>query len=156
VAAVFRQAPFVALLLVAANCGKAPVVLTPPPPPPAPVTIAVSADVNPNPEGRPSPIVIRIYQLKSDGAFSKVDYEPLFEDEQKVLGPDLISRQEYTVTPSERRTVELPVTQETKFVGAAASFRDIRNSEWRVLMPVAPKGMTVEVQRTRVVLSGAQ
>jgi type VI secretion system protein VasD len=158
-AVVMRQAAFVALLLVAANCGKGKVASAPPPPPPAPVTIAASADVNPNPEGRASPVVVRIYRLKSDGAFSKADYEPLFDDEKvkSVLGTDLIGAPtEYNLTPSQRLNVEVPVTDEIKFVGVAALFRDIRNSEWRVFIPVAPKGMTVEVQRTRIVLTGAQ
>jgi type VI secretion system protein VasD len=123
---------------------------------PAAITIAAAADLNPNAEGRPSPVVVRIYQLKADGMFSTVDYEPLFEDEQKALGADLISREEYTLTPSERRTIEVPVDVDTRFVGAAAAYRDIRNAEWRVLAPVGRKAMTVEVQRARVVLSVAE
>ena len=43
----------------------------------------------------------------------------------------------------------------TKFVGAVAAFRDIRNSEWRVLVPVTrgTESVTVGVERARVVLA---
>jgi predicted component of type VI protein secretion system len=37
-----------------------------------------------------------------------------------------------------------------------AAFRDIRNAEWRVLVPVTRKGLTVDVGRSRVVLAVAQ
>src|SRR5579862_1498024 len=59
-----------------------------------PMTIAASTDTNPDAAGRPSPIVLRVYQLKGDAAFRRVDFFGLFDDEQKALGPDLVGREE--------------------------------------------------------------
>jgi type VI secretion system protein VasD len=98
-------------------------------------------------------VVVRVYQLRTDAAFAGADFFPLFDDDQKVLGAELISREEYVVVPAERRIVEIAVADGARFVGAVAAFRDIRNSEWRVLLPAAPGGMTVAVERARVVLS---
>ena len=154
-----RQRVWLALLavLIMAGCGKAPpppLVIAPPPKPvPAALTIAASADTNPDATGRPSPVVVRVYQLKGDTAFAGAEFFPLFDDDQKVLGPELISRDEYVLAPAEKRTVEVAVSDDARFVGAVAAFRDIRNSEWRVLVPASRKGMTVAVERARVVLS---
>jgi len=147
-------------VLIMTGCGKAPlppIVIAPPPKPvPSALTIAASADTNPDATGRPSPVVVRVYQLKGDAAFSGAEFFPLFDDDQKVLGPELISREEYVLAPAEQRIVEVAVSDDARFVGAVAAFRDIRNSEWRVLVPTGRKGMmTVAVERARVVLSMA-
>jgi type VI secretion system protein VasD len=165
-----RPAPIAlcSLLVVAAiciSCGKGP-----PPQPPqipltitaapeakikAPMTIAVSADVNPDASGRPSPVVVRVYQLRTDAAFRNADFFALFEDDQKALGGELISRDEFTMAPSERKTMDVTVSGETRFVGAIAAFRDIRNAQWRVLVPATDKGLDVAVERARVVMTVA-
>lgn len=147
------------LLLVAlgvAGCGKSPIVLARPKPATSPLTISASADTNPDANGRPSPVVLRLYQLKADDAFVNAEFFPLFDDDMKVLGPSLVSRDEYVLAPAERRTVEVAVSDDTKFLGAVAAFRDIRNAEWRVLVPVTRKGLNVAVEKSRVVLAVAQ
>jgi type VI secretion system protein VasD len=142
--------------LGAAGCGKAPIVLARPTPASSPMTISASADTNPDANGRPSPVVIRVYQLKADDAFVNAEFFPLFDDDMKVLGPSLISRDEFVLAPAEHRMVAVMVSNDTKYLGAVAAFRDIRNSEWRVLVPVTRKGLTVDVERSRVVLAVAQ
>jgi type VI secretion system protein VasD len=148
------------LLLLAAvtlaGCGKSPIVLARPKPATSPLLISASADTNPDANGRPSPVVVRVYQLKTDDAFVNAEFFPLFDDDMKVLGPALISRDEYVLAPAEHRMVEVAVADDAKFLGAVAAFRDIRNTEWRVLVPVTRKGLNVAVERTRVVLAVAQ
>ena len=149
-----------AAVLIMTGCGKGappPIVIAPPPKPaPAALTIAASADTNPYATGRPSHVVVRVYQLKGDAAFTGAEFFPLFDDDQKVLGAELISRDEYVLAPSEKRIIEVAVSDDARFVGAIAAFRDIRNAEWRVLVPAARNGMlTVAVERARVVLSVA-
>jgi type VI secretion system protein VasD len=142
--------------LALAGCGKSPIVLARPTPATSPLTISVSADTNPDANGRPSPVVLRVYQLKADDAFVNAEFFPLFDDDMKVLGPSLVSRDEYVLAPAEHRSVEVAVSGDTKFLGAVAAFRDIRNAEWRVLVPVTRKGLNVAVERSRVVLAVAQ
>ncbi|TMG63555.1 MAG: type VI secretion system lipoprotein TssJ [Chloroflexi bacterium] len=88
-----RASPFTTALLCAlglswsaAGCKSKP---GKPVPPVAVVSMRARADANPGPDGRPSPIVLRLYQLKADAAFANSDYFPLFDDEKKVLGQDL-------------------------------------------------------------------
>jgi type VI secretion system protein VasD len=152
------------VLVLAAACAKAPpvapavpltIAAAPEAKVKAPMTIAVSADVNPDASGRPSPIVVRIYQLKTDAAFRGADFFALFENDAQVLGSELISRDEFTLAPAERKTMDVTVAGETRFVGAVAAFRDIRNAQWRVIVPATAKGLDVAVERARVVMSVA-
>jgi type VI secretion system protein VasD len=154
-----------AAALVAVGCAKAP----PPAPvaPPltiaaatdatvsAPMTIAASADTNPDASGRPSPVVIRVYQLRTDAAFTNAEFFALFDDEQKVLGQELISRDEFMLAPSERRTLNVTVAPDARFVGAIAAFRDIRNAQWRGIVAAPRNGLTVSIERARVLLTAA-
>jgi type VI secretion system protein VasD len=119
----------------------------------APMTLAASADTNPDGNGRPSPVVVRVYQLRTDAAFSAAEFFALFDDDQKVLGPELITRNEYVLAPAERQVIDVTVSAETRFVGAVAAFRDIRNAQWRGVIPAPRNGLTVQVERARVVVS---
>jgi type VI secretion system protein VasD len=163
-----RQSALFGLLAaaaVAAACAKAPPPKAPEAPltiaaapeakVKAPLTIAVSADVNPDSSGRPSPVVVRVYQLRTDAAFNGADFFTLFNDDQKVLGPELISRDEFTLGPSDQKMLDVSVSDETRFLGAIAAFRDIRNAQWRVLLPATNKGLNVSVERNRVLMSVA-
>jgi len=161
---------FLAVSMMAAialgACAKAPPPVAPPPivtiaaPPDARVkavmTIAVSADTNPDVSNRPSPVVVRVYQLRAEGAFSAAEFFPLFDDDEKVLGPELISRDEFVMTPNERQTLEVTLAGDTRFVGAIAAFRDFRNSQWRALLPAPRTGLTVSVERARITVSAGK
>ena len=163
------RVPLLVLLAGAAlatACAKA----APPPPAapaPPPLTIAAppeakvrlpmvlteTADANPNARATPQPIVVRVYQLRSDQAFLKADQLELFDDEGKVLGPELIGRTEYLLAPSERQTHEINFASEAVYVGVAAGFFDIRNAQWRQVLFTPRQGMTVAVERARVTVT---
>jgi type VI secretion system protein VasD len=120
----------------------------------SPMTIAASSDTNPDGTGRPSPVVVRVYQLRTDAAFANADFFALFDDDQKVLGQELISRDEFVLAPSEQRVIDVTVSGDTRFVGAIAAFRDIRNAQWRTAVAAVPqKAMTIAVERARVVVT---
>jgi type VI secretion system protein VasD len=163
-----RVWPFLAASVCSACLfGKNP----PPPPPAAPamtiaapaeakvkasMTLSASADANPDASGRPSPVIVRVYQLKTDVGFNSAEFEKLFEDEKQVLGAELISRDEFLLAPAEQRTLDVVLSGETRFVGAIAAFRDIRNAQWRVLLPTPKKALSVAVEKSRIVLSGTE
>ena len=46
----------------------------------------------------------------------------MFDDDKKALGPELISRDEFVLGPAERRTIDVTVAGETRYVGAVAAF----------------------------------
>jgi type VI secretion system protein VasD len=150
-----------AAVLASSACGKEPPAAPPamtiaaPPEAEAKASMAMSAspDVNPDASGRPSPVVVRVYQLKTDAGFRAAEFDALFDDEQKVLGAELISRDEFMLAPAEKRTLDVALASETRFVGAIAAFRDIRNAEWRAIVPAPKSALTVAIERSRIVLS---
>lgn len=102
---------------------------------------AIIADPATNPDrvGRPSPVVVRVYELKSLGAFNRADFFSLFEKDQETLGSELVAREEYELRPAETRKYERQLQPDTKFIGVVAAFRDLENSRWRQAAPVPPQ-----------------
>lgn len=119
------------------------------------MTLAAAGDVNPDASGRPSPIVVRVYQLRADAGFAGAEFFALFDDADKALGADLISRDEYVMTPGERRTVDITIPEDARAVGVLAAYRDVRNAQWRAVIASPKGGFSVSVERARVVVAGA-
>jgi len=139
---------FLAVLVALSSCAS-----EPPKPVPARVRLVASADVNPDASGRPSPVVVRIFQLREDGEFVSADFFPLYENEKEVLGGSLVSRQEYVLQPGETRDIELPLAAGARYLGAIAAFRDIRSAKWRVVSSAPEKTLTDLFRRDRVTIS---
>ena len=70
-----------------------------PPPKPASVTgtIQASAQINPSASKRPSPLLIRVYELKSVAAFNAADFMSLYQRDQAELGADLLAKEEFVL-----------------------------------------------------------
>ena len=129
----------------------------PPPPPPVILTLSLSAsaDVNPDSKNEPSPVVVRLYQLKDDAAFKDADIYALFDTEQATLGAALAAREEYELAPLEHRSLSIRPPPEVRFFGVVAAYRDIRNAQWRAELGVPDKSKTIviNVAHTSVSLS---
>lgn len=108
------------------------------PPPPAPMTCTVeaAADVNPTISKRPSPLLVRLYALKSAAAFNSADFIALYQHDQTELASDLTSKDEYTVAPGEHRSCSKLLTSDTRFIGVVAAYRDLEHATWRSVAPI--------------------
>lgn len=97
-------------------------------------------DVNPDDRGRAAPVVVRLYELKNDGAFKSADFFTLQSRDKTVLADDIVKRDELQLRPGERQTLERPVDPATIAIGVVASYRDLPNAVWRAVyaMPAAP------------------
>lgn len=145
-----RRAMLVALSLWAAaaslsGCGmfaKKPPPPPPPPPPPKPGTLSIqigAADnINPDMQRRPSPVMVRIYELKASAPFESADFLSLFERDQATLGADLVARQEIAFRPGETKIIDKPLAADTKFIGVMVAFRELERARWRGLVEVQP------------------
>jgi type VI secretion system protein VasD len=145
-----RLVPGICLLaLTAAACSSKP----PKPPPPTKAAIVVTADVNPDSAGRPSPIVVRLYQLKEEGAFNGASYFALADKEQATLGPSLESREEYELQPGQTKELVLKIPPEARYLGAVAEYRDLNNSKWKALSPAPETGLLDFVRKHKLIVS---
>jgi type VI secretion system protein VasD len=115
-----------------AGCAK------PAPPKPKMLTLDVqaAANVNPDASGRPSPVVVRIYELKSAAPFETADFLSLHEKDQSVLGAEIVVRDEFVLMPGAARNIKREAG-ESKFLAVMAAFRDLERARWRAVSPLA-------------------
>jgi type VI secretion system protein VasD len=145
-----------ALPVALAGCGmfgSKPPPAAPPPPPPLPPppptqvraqpvplagTISAAADLNPSATQRPSPLVVRIYELRSDTAFSRADFIALYQAEQATIGADLVLKDEFMLTPGESRAYQRTLSIETRYLAVFGAYRNVERAVWRAIAAVPP------------------
>ncbi len=98
--------------------------------------ISVSSEVNPDIDGRPSPIVVRIYELKNLGKFEVGDFFKLFEEYDAFLGGDLVASKLFHLQPGDKKTLKHPVAAETNYIAVTAAYRDLNRAVWRAAKPL--------------------
>jgi type VI secretion system protein VasD len=128
----------------------------PPKPTVSKATLVAAKDANPDSSGRASPVVIRLYQLKEEGAFNNADFFTLYDKEKETLGASIVAREEFELRPGETRELEFKIAPEARFVGAIAGFRDIRNAKWKVVSAAPEKSLTDLLRKNKVTLSVAR
>jgi type VI secretion system protein VasD len=102
-------------------------------------TIEGSAQLNPSVTKRPSPLVLRIYELKNATAFSSADFVALYERDKAELAADIVSREEIILQPGESRPVAAKtLAPEVRFIGVMGAFRDLERAQWRSIVAVLP------------------
>jgi type VI secretion system protein VasD len=126
------------VLLALAACAGAP---KPPPPTQVAATIQASPQVNPSTSKRPSPVLVRVYELKTVAAFNSADFMSLYQRDKEQLGGDLVSKEEFTLAPGESRSFAKVLAPETRFLGVLAAYRDVEHAKWRSVVPVQPAQM---------------
>lgn len=103
--------------------------------------IVASAEVNPNTSGRASPVHVRIFQLKEDGAFMGADFWALVDKEQETLAASLVQRLEFDLSPGESKDFELKIDPEARVLAVMAEYADYRNAQWRAVAQAPNKSL---------------
>lgn len=117
-----------------------------------------AAGVNPDIRKRPSPVVVRVFELKAPTLFEQADFVSLYEKDQAVLAAELVGREEFVLRPGETKPLGKPLSPDTKFIGVMAAFRELERARWRAVVPVVAgkknviaidlDGIVVQAQRT--------
>ncbi|MCS0333989.1 type VI secretion system lipoprotein TssJ [Vibrio diabolicus] len=97
-------------------------------------------NINPDSNGRPSPVVVYVFELTSNTLFESQDFFSIYEESEKVLGPDLVNKYEISLTPGQKETYQASMSPKTEYLGIVAAFRDIENSNWRQVIEVDKTG----------------
>jgi type VI secretion system protein VasD len=130
----------IALMGLAAGCGK----LMGPKPTQAALELRAASTLNPDDSGRPSPLRVRLYELKSVSAFNSGDFNSLYQHDKETLGGDLVALEEIQVQPGMQKSFTRKLSPDTKFLGVLAPYRNIEQAVWRASMEV-PAGKTTPV-----------
>ncbi len=122
------------------------------------IRIAAGAQLNPDARARPSPVVLRVYELKSSAQFDSADFVSLFDKDQATLGGDVVARDEIVLRPTETKTFNKPLNPDTKFVGVMAAFRELERARWRSLVAIAAdknNSVTIDLDAFSVQTTGS-
>jgi type VI secretion system protein VasD len=96
------------------------------------ISIQAVTDLNPDIKNRPSPMIVRVYELKSNATFTQADFFSLQNNDRATLAEDLLVRDEFIVRPGDRRiTIRRKAHPQIGTIGVLAAFRDIPHSIWR-------------------------
>jgi len=101
-------------------------------------SIEAAAGLNPSVTQRPSPLMIRIYELKSAAAFNQADFMSLYQSDQVTLGADLLAKEEMMLQPGESRQYTKKLSAETRFLGVFGAYRNLEQATWRSIAAVQP------------------
>lgn len=114
------------------------------------IRLTASGDLNPDISGRPSPLVVRLYELKAPSIFEQADFFSLYDYGQETLGSDFVALEELTLKPGEQLNMKLALQKSTNYVAVMGAYRDMNGSNWRRVFPVSIQGKN----RTNLVFSG--
>ena len=106
------------------------------------LNLTASDQLNPDLNGRPSPIVVRLFELKHPVAFENADFFSLYERAKESLVPDLVSTEELELRPGETVELKLSVEEGSRYVGVLAAYRDLPDTQWRYTLQVTPVEVT--------------
>jgi len=109
------------------------------------LTLNGSDELNPDLNGRPSPIVLRLIELKHPVAFETADFFSLYQRPKEALSPDMVVLEELELRPGEQREMKLSVQPGSRYVGVLAAYRDLPESNWRVVIPLQEKARNSSV-----------
>lgn len=98
--------------------------------------------LNPDLNGRPSPIVLRLLELKHPIAFDNADFFSLYQRPKEALAPDLVALEELELRPGESRDLKLTVQEGSRYVGVLAAYRDLPEANWRYVLTLEPRERT--------------
>jgi len=112
--------------------------------------LAAGNQLNPNAQRRPSPVVVRVFDLKTPAGFDAATYEGLFERDRETLAADLVARDEFTLNAGEGKRIERKLAPETKVIAVAVAFRELERASWRTTVAVKPNAKN----RINVALDG--
>ncbi|KPX67796.1 Type VI secretion lipoprotein/VasD [Pseudomonas amygdali pv. tabaci] len=105
------------------------------------VDLQLNADnqLNPDVNGRPSPIVLKVLELRRPVTFENMDFFSLYQRTAQALGQDLIASEEFELRPGESIELKLKLDQGSRYIGVLAAYRNLPETQWRHVIKVHPK-----------------
>ncbi|WP_245825482.1 type VI secretion system lipoprotein TssJ [Pseudocolwellia agarivorans] len=122
-------------------------------PPSTDLTFNVSEDINPDKSGRASPVVVKVFELSSRTIFDTQDFFTLYESPEKILGPDLLKKDELELQPEQLKEHKMVLNKNTRYIGFVVAYRNIDGSRWRAVVEADPTGyknITLNIEKLAI------
>ena len=120
------------------------------------LSINATTDVNPDMQGRPSPVILHIFELNSVEQFNGLDYVGLTQPSGAALGASLLAKKQEILQPGGSRELPLELDPQTTIIGLVAGYRDIDNATWRTSVPInqgKTKQLSITLNQQQIVTS---
>lgn len=111
-------------------------------------TYFANAQVNPNIMNKPAPLVVTMYQLKTDSIIKNTDFISLYTDPKAALESSIISREQIEIKPNQQIETTQDLDPDTRYLAIIAAYRDIDNAQWRKLIKVKNNAKSLKLQIT--------
>ena len=122
-------------------------------PPSTDLMFNVSEDINPDKSGRASPVVVKVFELSSRTIFDTQDFFTLYESPEKILGPDLLKKDELELQPEQLKEHKMVLNKNTRYIGFVVAYRNIDGSRWRAVVEADPTGyknITLNIEKLAI------
>jgi type VI secretion system protein VasD len=121
------------------------------------LTLTSDADLNPDLTSRPSPMVVKLVELKSHTTFENADYFALAGNTKGTLGPDFVAEETMPVRPGEIKKLKLRLHTQSRFIGVIAEYRAIDKAVWRYVIKPTPEALSdIRISLTRDAIRSLQ
>jgi len=82
------------------------------------------------------PTMVRVYQLRSEKAVERADYDKLVSNDEDVLAGDLLDKRALVVRPEQGAQLNVPLHEDARFVAVVALFRqpEDKADKWRLTL----------------------
>ncbi|KVR05436.1 hypothetical protein WK09_27640 [Burkholderia ubonensis] len=120
--------------------------------------LKASPALNLNGDGRPSPVVVRIYQLAKRDDFDRAGFFDLYDHDKDVLGTTAVARTDITIHPGEQLQFSSQLDPKTRDLAVMAAYREIDVAHWRAVADVSAPGthaLTIALGASAVAISDA-
>ncbi|PHN26112.1 type VI secretion system lipoprotein TssJ [Pseudomonas sp. ICMP 460] len=106
------------------------------------LTLTASEQLNPDLNGRPSPVVVQLLELRHPVAFEHADFFSLYERAERALPQDWARSEELALRPGEHVAFKLRSEPHSRYVGVVAAYRDLPHVQWRWVLALTPQQVT--------------
>ncbi|PBP57775.1 type VI secretion system lipoprotein TssJ [Pseudomonas syringae] len=102
--------------------------------------IRLNADdrLNPDVNGRPSPVVFKLLELRRPVTFESMDFLSLYKRTGQVLGNDLVASEEFQLRPGDGIELKLKLDDSSRYVAVLAAYRNVSETRWRQVIQIFP------------------
>ncbi|WP_179283424.1 type VI secretion system lipoprotein TssJ [Bordetella genomosp. 9] len=102
--------------------------------------LKAAPDLNPDGAGRPSPVIVRIYELAQSDDFCQANFFDLYDNDKRILGKDLLSRSVLAVRPGQRLALRPSLVPGARYLAVLVAYRDIYRARWRAVVGLPDSG----------------
>ncbi len=116
------------------------------------LSFVVEKNVNPDDSKVSSPVIVRMYELKSTKAFENANFIDLYERDSEILGKTMITEQALKpIQPNEDSTAKFVLSKGTKYIGLYAEFLQYEDAKYKVIIPVAETNVVSSTAKVQLI-----